>query len=95
MMINKREFMVRAQLEDNTLEAWIHEEWIVPAESAGEMTFSDGDVARAQLIRDLKNDLGVNDEGVGVILNLVDQVHGLRRVLIELLKSVHNRAPMA
>jgi hypothetical protein len=38
-------------------------------------------VARAQLIRDLKDDLGVNDEGVGVILNLVDQVHGLRRVL--------------
>jgi chaperone modulatory protein CbpM len=95
MMINKREFMVRAQLEDNTLEAWIHEEWIVPAELAGEMTFSDADVARVQLIRDLKNDLGVNDEGVGVILNLVDQVHGLRRVLTELLKSVHDRTPMA
>jgi chaperone modulatory protein CbpM len=95
MIINKREFMVRAQLEDNTLEAWIHEEWIVPAESAGEMTFSDADVARVQLIKDLKHDLGVNDEGVGVILNLVDQVHGLRRVLTELLKSVHDRAPMA
>jgi chaperone modulatory protein CbpM len=95
MIISKREFMVRAQLEDNTLEAWIHEEWIVPAESAGEMTFSDADVARVQLIRDLKNDLGVNDEGVGVVLNLVDQVHGLRRVLTELLKTVHDRAPMA
>jgi chaperone modulatory protein CbpM len=92
MMINKREFLVRAQIEDKTLEAWIHEEWLVPAESAGEMTFSDADVARVGLIRDLKNDLGVNDEGVGVILNLVDQVHGLRRVLTELLKSVHERA---
>jgi chaperone modulatory protein CbpM len=92
MMINKREFLVRVQLEDKTLEAWIHEEWLAPAESAGEMTFSDADVARVQLIRDLKNDLGVNDEGVGVILNLVDQVHGLRRVLTELLKSVHDRA---
>jgi chaperone modulatory protein CbpM len=92
MMINKREFLVRAQLEDTTLEAWIHEEWLVPAESSGEPTFSDADVARVQLIRDLKNDLGVNDEGVGVILNLVDQVHGLRRVLTELLKSVHDRA---
>ena len=92
MMINKREFLVRAQLEDQTLEAWIHEEWLVPAQSSGELTFSDADVARVQLIRDLKNDLGVNDEGVGVILNLVDQVHGLRRVLSELLKSVHDRA---
>jgi chaperone modulatory protein CbpM len=92
MMINKREFLVRAQLEDKTLEAWVQEEWLIPAESAGEMSFSDADVARVQLIRDLKNDLGVNDEGVGVILNLVDQVHGLRRVLTELLRSAHSRA---
>jgi chaperone modulatory protein CbpM len=92
MMIKKREFLVRAQLEDKTLEAWIQEEWLIPADLAGEMTFSDADVARVQLIRDLKNDLGINDEGVGVILNLVDQVHGLRRVLTELLQSVHNRA---
>jgi len=92
MTINKREFMVRAQLEDKTLEAWIREEWLIPAESAGEMTFSDADVARVQLIRDLRNDLGVNDEGVGVILNLVDQVHGLRRVMTELLRSMHSRA---
>jgi hypothetical protein len=29
---------------------------------------------------------------VGVILNLVDQVHGLRKMLTELLRSVHSRA---
>jgi len=36
--------------------------------------------------------LGVNDEGVAVILNLVDQVHGMRRVLTEVLRSVRSRA---
>jgi len=45
------------------------------------------DLARARLIRDLKNDLGVNDEGVGVILHLLDQIHGLRRTLEDLLLS--------
>ena len=30
-------------------------------------------------------DLGVNDEGIAVILDLVDQLHGLRRTLRELL----------
>jgi len=70
---------------------WIREEWLIPGESAGELTFSDADIARAQLIRDLKNDLGVNDEGVGVILSLVDQVHGLRGVLTEVLQSVRSR----
>jgi chaperone modulatory protein CbpM len=92
MMISKQEFLVRAQLKRETLEAWIEEEWLIPGESAGEATFSDADVARAQLISDLKNDLGINDEGVDVVLNLVDQVHGLRRMLTEVLHSVRSRA---
>jgi chaperone modulatory protein CbpM len=92
MRISKQEFLVRAELEHETLEAWITEEWFIPSEAADETTFSDADLARTQLIRDLKDDLGVNDEGVGVIPNLVDQVHGLRRALTELLPSVRNRA---
>ena len=51
--------------------------------------FSEADLARARLIRDLKTDMGVNDEGVTVILDLVDQVHGLRRILRELLSAVY------
>jgi hypothetical protein len=54
-----QEFLVRAQLERETLEALIQEEWLIPGQSAGELTFSDANIARAQLIRDLKNDLGV------------------------------------
>ena len=92
MMLSKQEFLVRAQLEGETLEAWVQDEWLVPSQSAGELTFSDADVARAQLIRDLRGDLGINDEGVAVILNLVDQVHGLRRVLTEVLRSARSRA---
>ena len=91
MMHSTQEFLVRAQLERETLEVWIQEEWLIPGQSAGELTFSDADIARVQLIRDLKNDLGVNDEGVGVILSLVDQVHGLRGVLTEVLRSVRSR----
>lgn len=39
------------------------------------------DVARAQLIRDLVGAIGVNSEGVAIILSLLDQVHGLRAAL--------------
>jgi chaperone modulatory protein CbpM len=59
-------------MEDETLNAWIKEEWLIPSGSSAEMGFSDIDIARARLIRDLKMVLGVNDEGLGVILNLVD-----------------------
>jgi chaperone modulatory protein CbpM len=50
--------------------------------------FSDVDLARAQLIHDLREDFGVNDEAVSVILHLVDQMHGLRRSMQELLNEM-------
>ena len=51
------------------------------------------DLARADLIRDLKHNMGVNDEGLDVILHLIDQMHGLRRALAEALASMHGRTP--
>ena len=86
-MISRQEFLLRARLDDVTLTAWIEEEWILPRNAAAEAQFSDVDVARAELIRDLKHDLDINDAGIGVILDLVDQVHGLRRTLGELLQD--------
>ena len=88
MIISKMDFLDRAQLDHETLEVWIEEEWLVPIGIATDLTFSEADLARAKLIRDLKQDLGINDEGVGVILNLLDQVHGLRRALAEMLQSM-------
>lgn len=89
-MIDRQQFLVRAQLEIETLDVWIKEEWLVPREDVTGQEFSDVDIARAHLIKDLKHDLGVNDEGIGVILNLIDQVHGLRRTLRDLLQTVRN-----
>jgi chaperone modulatory protein CbpM len=90
MMISRQEFSIRAQLEHRTLDAWIEEDWLIPSEVGDQMMFSDADLARARLIRDLKDDLGVNDEGVGIILNLIDQIHSSRRMLTELLRSLHS-----
>jgi chaperone modulatory protein CbpM len=87
MTISRQEFMLRARLDDATLTAWIAEEWIIPRSAAAEPEFADVDLARAALIRDLKHDLDVNDAGIGVILSLLDQVHGLRRTLAELLEE--------
>jgi chaperone modulatory protein CbpM len=87
MMITRQEFLIRARLDRDTLEAWIAEEWIVPTGADPEVSFTEADLARAELIRDLMGDLEVNDAGVGVILNLVDQMHGLRKALSELLRT--------
>ena len=91
MIISKLDFLYRAQLDQETLEVWIEEEWLVPSETAGEPAFSEADLARAKLIRDLIHDMGVNNEGVGVILNLLDQMHSLRKAMADMLPAMRER----
>ncbi len=87
MIINKTEFLYRARLDQQTLEVWISEEWLAPQGPQSEPVFSEADLARAGLIRDLQQDMGVNQEGVGVILNLLDQIHSLRWALSSRLEA--------
>ena len=88
MKISKEEFLSLAGIGHEMLNAWIEEEWLIPSGSSAELSFSEIDIARARLIRDLQVEFGVNDEGVGVILNLVDQLYGMRRTLMELRHAV-------
>ena len=81
MIVTTLEFLDLVTLDRETLEIWIEEQWLLPERSGPELVFSDADVARARLIRDLKQVMGVNDEGVGVILHLIDEMHGLRKAL--------------
>jgi chaperone modulatory protein CbpM len=88
MIMNKQEFLTSAGLQVQTLEFWLDQRWLIPDQTSAEMTFSDADVARAHLILDLKSDFGVNDEGVDVILHLVDQLHGLRGAFAQLHRDI-------
>ncbi len=80
-MSGSREFLLRARVDAASREAWIEAGWLVPERAGPERAFSELDLARARLIRDLREGMGVNDEGVAVVLDLLDQVHGLRRAL--------------
>lgn len=82
------EFCLRVQLDDATLENWICAGWLIPTQGTADFIFSETDIARARLIRDLRDNLGINDEGVTVILDLLDQIHGARQMFRVLLSSV-------
>jgi chaperone modulatory protein CbpM len=75
-MIETREFLLRARLDAATLEVFVTEGWIIRTES-----YSETDLARACLVRDLRDAMGVNDEGVSVVLDLVDRLHATRAAL--------------
>lgn len=84
--MHTREFVVQAQIDVETLDHWLQAGWLVPRENGGGGGFSQVDLARAQLIGDLQ-DLGINDEGIAVILDLVDQLYGVRKILREVLTT--------
>lgn len=89
-MSSEEEFASRARIDVARLRVWLDEGWIVPARVGGTAVFGEVDLARAALIRDLDVMMGVNDEGIGVILGLVDQLHMLRRefdMIVEALKA--------
>jgi chaperone modulatory protein CbpM len=88
MIMNKQEFLTCSGLQVQTLELWLEQRWLIPEQTAVGMRFSDVDVARARLIQELKTGFCVNDEGVDVILHLLDQLHGLRHALAQLHNGV-------
>ena len=73
------ELLIRARLDGDSFEAFVAEGWIARRDAPD--GYDELEVARTRLIRELREELGVNDEGVGVALGLLDQVHGLRIVL--------------
>lgn len=57
-------------------------DWIRPADPERHC-FDAEDVARIRLILVLSDELEVGDEGIPIILNLLDQLHVLRRIMKE------------
>lgn len=56
---------------------FIEEEWLHPIDREHTI-FDDEDVARIKLIVELKNEFGVNDEAIPIILHLIDQLNAFR-----------------
>jgi len=80
-MLTERDIVARVQHVTVTrLRIWVRQGWIRPAAKAEE-GFTEADMARAALIRDLEDKLGFDEEQVPVLLNLIDQIHGLRAEL--------------
>ncbi len=85
--VKEQEFLQLVALDRVTLQGWVAEAWLAPNLASGEPDYTEIDLARARLILELQKDMGVNDPGVGVILHLLDQLHGLRRAMKDLLES--------
>jgi chaperone modulatory protein CbpM len=89
--MDRQEFLALARLNAEILETWVTAGWLIPDDVDGSPRFSELDLARAQLINDLKDRVGVNDAGVDVVLHLVDQLHGLRQTMQEWVSTMRSQ----
>lgn len=74
------------------LRVWVRQGLIKPADEAAQ-DYSEADIARAELIRTLEDELGFAEEDVPVLLSLIDQIHGLRSELRGLLEALDDLPP--
>ena len=92
-MPTERDVIRRVQhLTVTRLRVWVAQGWIKPADHA-EQVYSEADIARAALICNLEDQLGFAEEDVPVLLNLIDQIHGLRSELVGILDALEDLPP--
>ena len=75
-------------LRRSDLEAWIHEELVVPRQEAGTLFFTDMECARVRLICTLHYELEIDAVTLPVVLSLVDQLYDTRQRLLSLIAAV-------
>ena len=97
-MIGFDELMRRfAGLNAAELSRWVENRWVVPetaAEEGGERwVFHEVDVARVELILDIRREFAVDDEALSLVLGLLDQVYSLRRQMRRLCDALEQQPP--
>jgi len=70
------------------LRRWVEKGWVVPERRDGEFWFREIDVARVQLVIEMRRDLANAEDGIPTVLSLVDQVYGLRNQLRQLGEAI-------
>ena len=53
MMLKRMEFIARVNIDEETLEIWLSEQWLLPLHEEDEEAFTEADIARARLVADV------------------------------------------
>jgi chaperone modulatory protein CbpM len=75
---------VHGRLTTVHVERWVERGLLRPSADGEAWFFEPVDVARARLLADLVDEMGFDDEAVETVVDLLDQVHTLRRQLHKL-----------
>lgn len=76
------------RLDRARLLRFVRTEVIRPANAGGRVVYRRVDIARLELLCDLCEDFELNDDALGIVMGLVDQLHGTRSDLVALMKAL-------
>lgn len=89
MNLGERTVVARVErLTLRDLRLWVREGWVRPARGRQGPVFDDLDVARLELLCDLRKDMALPADVVPAVLTLIDHLHGARRDLRRLAEAV-------
>jgi chaperone modulatory protein CbpM len=80
-------------LDRHDLERWISNDWVRADPKDGTLIFGEIDVFRVRLIRELRDDMDINEAALPIVLSLLDQVYDLRRRMRELSGAIGETVP--
>ncbi len=82
-----------AGLDRGELVRWVENRWVLPEQHGETWLFHEVDVARVELILEIRHEYAIDDEAVPLVLGLLDQVYGLRRQLRRLCDALAAQPP--
>ena len=91
-MIREDQVLLRVQhLTVHRLRGWVERGWVSPARGQGGDEYDEIDVARIDLIRQLRDDMSVDPDAIPILLSMIDQVYSLRRELRCVMRAIDNQ----
>ncbi|HEV2336101.1 MAG TPA: hypothetical protein VGS13_11425 [Stellaceae bacterium] len=93
-MIGRDELIRRfAELDGAELQRWIENRWVLPDLADSQFRFHEVDIARVELILDIRREFAVDDEAMSLVLGLLDQLYSLRRQMRRLCDALESQPP--
>jgi len=69
------------RLDRQDLMRWVENRWVLPERRAHSWIFHDVDIARVELILEIRQEFAIEEDALELVLGLLDQVYDLRRQL--------------
>jgi chaperone modulatory protein CbpM len=93
-MIALEELLLRVKgLDRRELTRWVENRWVLPERHNETWVFHEVDVARVELILEIRHEFAIDDEALPLVLGLLDQIYDLRRQLRRMCDALAAQPP--